>query len=129
MTQSLRVFGGLVALALSLGVVAVTRADSGGRAMDLFGTFVSFQNGVCTMKVPHGKLAGSHAVEIPVNIPVLVYTSPGHPQTHHSPEGFNGVSAGMKIEINIDSRQHVLRVCIGDTKPAKASPPTKSGSK
>jgi hypothetical protein len=119
--QANRLLVALVAVALGVlsGPVAITRADHGSQAVDLFGKFVSFNNSVLTVGVTKGKYAGQYTLNIPDGIPVLVYMSAGHPKMFSSPNGFSGVTADTPIEVNIDSRQRILRICIGDTKPAK----------
>lgn len=78
-----------------------TRAGNaqGGRAQDIAGGFVSFQNGVLTINVKGGKLHGEHQFQIPDGIPVMVYTSPGHPQTNHAPAGLDGVAPDTRVQV------------------------------
>ena len=113
------VLASLAAVAMSLGFVTSSRADHGSQAMDLWGKFVSFQDGVLTFNIASGKLAGTKSLNVPDNIPVLVYSSPGHPTMSSSPKAFYNVPADTVIEINIDSRQRILRISLGDTKPGK----------
>ena len=109
----------VLAIAFSLSIATPSRADHGSVAMDLWGKFVSFQDGVLTIDIPSGKLAGKIAINVPNGVPVLVYTSPGHPTTSSSPRGLNNVPKDTPVEVNIDSRQRIIRISIGDAKPGK----------
>lgn len=93
----------------------------GGAAKDIAGKFVSFQDGALTVDVAHGKLSGPHTFQVPAGIPVLVYTSPGHPQMNHSPGGLQNIAPDTRVEVTVDSRDFVVRISVGE-KNAKKKP-------
>ena len=93
----------------------------GGQAQDIAGGFVSFEDGVLTIDVKGGKLHGEHKFQIPNGIPVMVYTSPGHPQTTHAPDGLQGIAHDTRVQVTVDTRDFIVRVTVGDTNKKKKS--------
>jgi hypothetical protein len=93
----------------------------GGQAQDIAGGFVSFEGGVLTINVKGGKLHGEHKFQIPDGIPVMVYTSPGHPQTNHAPAGLEGIARDTRVQVTVDTRDYIVRVTVGDTNKKKSS--------
>ena len=93
----------------------------GGQAQDIAGGFVSFEKGVLTINVKGGKLHGEHKFQIPDGVPVMVYTSPGHPQTDHAPDGLQGVAHDTRVQVTVDTRDFIVRVTVGDTNKKKKS--------
>lgn len=114
----------LPALVIALLVFGLVRPDwagslEGGAAKDIAGGFVKFAGGVLTVNVPHGKLKGHHHFTVPDGIPVLVYSSPGHPNLTHSPDGLQNVAPDTRVEVTVDSRDFVIRITVGDGKSKK----------
>jgi hypothetical protein len=93
----------------------------GGQAQDIAGGFVSFEGGVLTINVKGGRLHGEHKFQIPDGIPVMVYTSAGHPTTNHAPGGLEGVARDTRVQVTVDTRDYIVRVTVGDTNKKKSS--------
>ena len=109
--------GGAALVAMTLP----TRHASGaaGQAMDLWGKFVSFKDGVLTFDIPSGKLAGTKSINVPDGVPVLVFTSAGRPTLSKSPGAFDNVPADTSVEVNVNSTGKIFRISLGDKEPGK----------
>jgi len=111
----------LVLAALVVGPAAIARADNGVSAKDVTGKFVSFQDGILTINVSGGKLAGTHSIPIADGLPLLFYATPGHPQTLKTPGGFANATKDMTTRVTIDTRMRVSRITLGDENTTKKS--------
>lgn len=118
-TRTAQVVLAVALLALIAGPVTSTRADHGVNAEDLTGKFVSFQDGVLTINIAGGKLAGTHSINIPDGITVIYYPDSTHPKTLKSPGAFANAQPDMTTEVTIDSRMRIVRVALGDYKGGK----------
>lgn len=114
------VSAGIVSAAvLLLGLATFTQPSfggsaQGGAAQDITGGFISFADGVLTIHVKGGHLRGDHKFQIPDGIPVLVYTSPGHPKTSHAPGGLQDVAPNTRVQVTVDTRNYIVRVTVGE---------------
>ena len=113
----LAVLAGLALLAIA--VPTQNASAAAGQAMDLWGKFVSFKDGVLTFDIPKGKLAGTKTVNVPDGVPVLVFTSPGRPTRSSSPGAFANIPADTSIEVNVNSTGGIFRISLGDKEPGK----------
>jgi hypothetical protein len=111
------VLAGLALMAVAVPTQNASAASA--QAMDLWGKFVSFKDGVLTFDIPSGKLAGTKSINVPNGVPVLVFTSPGHPTRSSSPVAFENVPADTSIEVNVNSTGGIFRISLGDKQPGK----------
>ena len=113
----LALLAGLTLIAMALPTRHASAAA--GQAMDLWGKFVSFKDGVLTFDIPSGKLAGTKSINVPDGVPVLVFTSAGRPTLSKSPGAFDNVPADTSIEVNVNSTGKIFRISLGDKQPGK----------
>jgi hypothetical protein len=90
-------------------------AAASAHAENVYGKYVSFQNGVLSLSDVTGGLVkgGSRDLNIPNNIPVIVFIDANHIKTGHSPDAFANATAGQNVEVTVDTNGHVVNVQVG----------------
>lgn len=90
-----------------------------GRAAQVTGTYISFQEGDGGGSLTIKDRAGTESFGVKDGLPVIVYADKNHPKTMSSPNAFTYATAKMSVMVSVDSRGNTVQVTLGSSSSKK----------